>query len=543
MAIPNEVQKTRAVLKSKAADSEMRSTIPHKGKFGLSPRQAQLNHLWSFYTGNCYDARKLDWNGQEHLDQLEHEVVARSGFIPPGFMDGGQSASLPIKFRRPTAPYYLARVIVNRFTGLLFSERRHPKISIPEDPDTEQWVNAFLKATRFWSRWIAARRYGGAMGAVGMGFKFVKGRPVIEVHDPRWSSVEFSDPDTGEVSRFEKRYMFPKEVRNAEGEVEEQWFWYRRVITPEVDIIWPQVALDDGAEPAWESEKLVKTQHNLGFVPVVWVKNTDSQDEHDGVPDCQGIYDVVQSIDALQSQAFRGTIANLDPTLKIKTDGEQGEVRKGSDNALVMGQGDDASYLEITGAGINLALTLAKTLREQALEVSQCVLDTNFSGPARTEVEVKGNFSAMLEAADELREQYGEVGIKKLLQLVLRAARKLDRPVAQAQEDGTTRLVRQVIKLSGDPKLGPDEHEIELNWPPYFEPSVQDGEVAVRSATAAKNGGLIDNKTATKAVAPFFPIEDINAVAEAAAAEAAEADQQMRDAVMQGGGSFGGGPE
>lgn len=532
MPIGNDVSKTRQAVKSNATDSEMSSSVRHNGKFGMSPRQAKLNHLWSYFTGNCYDARKVDWNGQEHLEHLEHEVVARSGFIPPGFTDSGQS--LPIKFRRPTAPYYLARVIVNRFTGLLFSERRHPKISVTDDPETEAWLNAFLKATRFWAKMIAARRYGGAMGSVAIGFKFKNGKPIVEVHDPRWCEVEFDDPDEGTLERFEKRYMFPKEVRNQDGDLEQQWFWYRRVITKEHDTVWPCVRVEDGQEPVWRDEKFHRNEHQLGFVPVVWVKNTESQDEVDGMPDCQGILDQVHAIDTLQSQAFRGTISNLDPTLKIKTDSETGEIRKGSDNALVMGQADDASYIEITGAGIKLAMELAEKTREQALEVAQCVLDTNFSGPARTEAEVKGNFSAMLEAADEFREQYGEAGIKPFLQLVLKAARRLAVPKPMPRQDGTTLLVRQSIKLPGQPTLGTKLGDVDLVWPPYFEPSVQDAEVVVRTATAAKNGGLIDTKTATKTIQPYFPIEDLDAVADAAKKEAEASDSAMREAISQG---------
>ena len=71
-------------------------------RLGLSPRQQELNRLWAWYQCAAYDARRVDWDGKEHLDPIEHEVVARGGYIPPGFYS---AATLPIKFRRPTAPY------------------------------------------------------------------------------------------------------------------------------------------------------------------------------------------------------------------------------------------------------------------------------------------------------------------------------------------------------------------------------------------------------------------------------------------------------
>lgn len=537
MAQPSDPGAATRDLMSSATSSEMRSD--GAGPLGLSPRQQRLNNLWAHYTGNCYDARKLDWNGQEHLDHLEHEVVAQQGFIPPGFVDSGQT--LPLKFRRPTAPYYLVRVIVNRFTGLLFSARRHPKVQVTDDADTEDWLTAFCDATRLWSRFIAARRFGGGMGSAGVGFKFVEGRPHVEVHDPRWCEVEYSDEDNGELSRFEKRYMYPSETRDrATGQLIQGWFWYRRVIDAETDTVWSKVPAEDGEEPVWSKFAAKSVRHGLGFVPVVWIKNTDDPGEVDGTPDAQGIYDLVQAMDSLSSQAHKGALANMDPTLKVRTDDESPDsIGKGSDNALYIGKEDDASYLEITGQGIKLGMELAADHRTKALEVSRCVVDTNFGGPARTEAEVNGNYSTMIEAADELREQWGETGIKRLLHLVLRAARVLETARPVEQEGKPTRITRYVVKLPAKvvdgrrvPRVLGNGTEVELKWPPYFEPSVGDGLTATQAATQARQAHLIDAETATRAVAPYYGVEDVAKVVKAAQEEAAAEAGGVRSGVM-----------
>ena len=207
-----------------AAAREMVYQVPGKGEFkdtatdptavgaaqlGLSPRQMALNRLWSFYRCSQYESRSIDWNGNEHLDHLEHEVVAQSNSIPPGFHDSGQQ--MPLKFRRPDAPYHMTKVVVNRFTGLLFSQKRHPTVTVPDDPETEDWLQGFAEVTRLWPRMIQARAYGGAMGSVGAGFKFVEGKPVFEIHDPRWCEPTFEDRlDSDTVIRLEKRYMYPE---------------------------------------------------------------------------------------------------------------------------------------------------------------------------------------------------------------------------------------------------------------------------------------------------------------------------------------------
>ena len=206
---------------------------------GLSPRQLELDHLWRYYRCANYENRRVDWNGQERLGKIEHEMVATSGFMPAGFYDAGQT--LPHKFRKPTAPYYLGRVIVDRFTSLLFSAKRHPKIQCVGDPLTEDWLSAFVEESRLWAQMLQARKYGGAMGSVALGFVVTNGKPKIEVHDPRWCTPTFLDRGEMILSSFEKRYQFKEDERDEEGKWREVWYWYRRVIDDKSDVVWPKV--------------------------------------------------------------------------------------------------------------------------------------------------------------------------------------------------------------------------------------------------------------------------------------------------------------
>src|SRR5690242_9439502 len=91
----------------------------------MSVRQQELDLLWRFYRCANYDDRQLNWDGSQHVPRVEqNSYVATAGYSPPGFYDAGQTS--PLATRRPNAPYYLDKVIVDRFTGLMFSERRHP---------------------------------------------------------------------------------------------------------------------------------------------------------------------------------------------------------------------------------------------------------------------------------------------------------------------------------------------------------------------------------------------------------------------------------
>lgn len=542
---PNPSQASAMVYNMPISSEAKEESSEYTGSSGLSQRQLCLSNLWAYYACSCYDKCKLDWEGKENLEPLDNEVVAQSGMIPPGYNDVG-GTTLPLKFRKPTAPYYLVRVVVNRFTGLLFSQKRSPKIKVLDDPNTEDWLNQFAKESLLWSQMILARTYGGAMGSVGIGFKFKNGKPIVEVHDPRWSIPVFDDEESGELESFEKRFMFPDETRDPDtGQWVQGDFWYRRLITKMTDTIWPRVPVDGNNEPDWDDPAYTKVEveHNLGFVPVVWVQNHVLQGSIDGWTDAEGIYDMTESGDRLRAQAERGTVANCDPTLVLATDAEWEGVRKGSDNALQVEKGGEAAYLEIAGTGPETALKMAAVYRALSLEVAQCVLDTNFTGPARTEEEVKSNYSSMYECADKLRVQYGTKGVTRLLELVLKAARKLATPVSVEKGEGITEVQMQTVELQ--PKLNKAEDGtvtktersigegeiVELNWPTYTEASKEDTIKAVQSAAQAKTTGLVDSETATRHVAPYFQVENVADVVEKAAEEEEKLRTGMADRI------------
>lgn len=521
-------------------------------RVGLSPRQQELNRLWSYYKCRSYDARQWEFDGSKHVEHLEHESIASAGFIPPGFIDVGGSM-LPLRFRRPSSPYALIRVIVNRFTGLLFSEKRHPKISIPGDTDSEEYVAQLAEVGRLWPTMMQARAHGGATGTVPVGFSFVEGRLRFEVHDPIWTTPIFLDRASLLLKAIDKRYIFPSEVRNPEtGKWEIVPMWYRRVIDQRTDTVYVTVPVEEGEEPEWQPNPDLTVEHNFGFCPVVWIQNLPVSGEIDGEPDCEGIFELNSQIDILNSSADRAVTANMDPTLVIATDAEMGGIRKGGDNAIKLPSGGSANYLEIAGGGIKSAQELAKERREQALEVAQCVLEGGDGPVAQTATEIERRYSSMLSKADMLREQYGERGVKPLMDMVIRAIGTLSKP--KPGVDPVTKmpfLMRQTVyvppkiepaTLPGQPptrverKLGPGPHIIELKWPGYFEPTLQDTNTAVQAAGGAKTAGLIDDETATKFVAPYLGIEDVAATVAKMQNAALSQQNQLEQMALAGGG-------
>lgn len=525
-------------------------------RLGMSQRQQNLNRLWAWYRCSNYQARSMDWDGRKVLEPLDIEAIASRGFIPPGFVDSGQS--MPIKFRRPSAPYALVKVIVDRFTGLLFSEHQHPDVDVEGDWQTEEYLRGLADVSRLWQTMIRARSMGGAMGTACVGFQFVEGKPVIEVHDPRWVKPDFIDRATFKLRSIDKRYMYPEEVRDpATGRYETVNFWYRRYIDEQKDILFKPCEVGTGQEPAWEVAREV--QHGFGFCPVVWTQNLPVEDDIDGDSDCHGVYDMVEAIDALIAQANRGIIANCDPTLVITSKAELGsEIRKGSDNAIKMPEGN-VHYLEMSGSGPKAALDLAETLRKYVLEVAQCVLEHPDTG-GKTATEIERSYASMLAKADVLREQYGERCVKPLLEMMLKAARTLEEPrpqmVEQMGPDGQP-VQQQVLlrqKLTLPPVYEKDEAgqqvvrervmgpggTLTLKWPGYFQPALGDVNQAVQAAVGALSGGIVDDETAVKFIAPYFKVDDAMALVDKVRAAKEQASGGAMTPAAEGlGGGFG----
>lgn len=277
----------------------------------LTERQKELNEYWAYYKVAEHDAKGTDWAGRPLMRREMRDMISRQRYIPPGFVDAGGD-TLPMDFRRPAAPLGIIRTIVSRFTGLLFSHKRHPQIGIPGDARTEDYVNGLLEYGGFWSTAMLFRNQGGAMGSACFGFKFVNSNCVFEALDPRWCTPEFVGQGYQELSKLTIQYTYAKEEYDEIAEKHKRvWYWYRRVIDTETDTLWvPVKCKEHGKEPPWDYIKKNTIQHGFGEVPYEWVQNTQSDDDVDGDPDAVGCYDMVRVVDQLLSEVWSGTIAN-----------------------------------------------------------------------------------------------------------------------------------------------------------------------------------------------------------------------------------------
>lgn len=532
------------------AGPAMEEVSTARDALGMSPRQQVLDKYWSHYRCDQYAARSVNWDGSKHMGMIERDTVALAGYVPPGFYVANAPDTLPIALRRPTSPYHLVKVVVDRFTGMLFSKKRHPKIAVDGDSKTEDFLNTVAEQGRLWPTMMRARAHGGGMGTAVVGFKLISGRPRFEVFDPRWCHPKFLDRSELVLDSLDYRYIFTREVRTREGDWHELSYWYRRIISRDSDTVYAPRLVEDVQAGDNDWKPMNQVPHGLGFCPVTWIQNTPNETDLDGDPDCMGILEMAEAIDRLNSQNERGTLANADPTPVIASDKEMGAISKGYGVAIKVGKGEGATMLESSGVGLKMSKELREDYREMACEVAGVVL--RMPDRVMTATEVERLLEPMVNRADMLREQYGEMGVKRLLNMVCVAAKRLGTPRI-VQGGGTVRNVivvpDRIVRAEGSNEvkriprgIGEGPYITDLVWPSYYEPGSDDAGKAVTAATSAQGSGLIDHQTAVRYAAPFFGVEDVRSmvanVRRERAAEQAELERMSVTPAAQDGGDI-----
>lgn len=484
-----------------------------------SERYRMLDRKATYYTCTQHDFKKHDFDGRAMPEG--NPLLGQ-----PNLASVQSDWYVPLRMRRPSAPYRLARVIVDSFTNLVFGYQRWPTIRVPGDSDAEEFVRALVDESGLRTLMIRARTIGGSTGSVGLSWRFFNGKPIVQAHQPRsiyiheWEDIDRLIPaHVIEIYKFSRNEWDPQKQKFVIN-----WYWFRRDWTPKADIAYKEVRFDQATDPDWQIDEEKSHIHGDGFCHFVWIQNlpTENPENIDGNADYEGLYENFDSLDLLHSTLVRGTTLNLDPTLVLKLDPDimqRTGMRKGSDNALVVGETGDAHYMELQGSSVQVGTQLFTKMRESTLEVAQCVVpDPNQIGAAGTSsVALKVVYAPMLGKADILREQY-ERGIADLLTQMLNSARNMDaNPTIEEQENGEMIEQRYVLDLpprlerkdvldeAGEPTGEKEDTFVEqtpgrssritFDWGDYFLPTAQDQQQTATTLSQLVGGGLLSQES------------------------------------------------
>lgn len=501
---------------------------------GETRRFRQINRYEAHYNCLQYAHQPYDWWG---LPADAAETVSPDVQVPIGWNQ--PALNLLARQKRPTCPYNLAKAIVDRFTGLLFSDSRKPDVEVEGDPDTDDFLHACMEQMRFWARWREARAIGGACGSVLVTLHLKAGRFVMQCHNSKHVQILWKDRRALEPLAALIIYRYPQEEFATDpksGEVTTRVveYLYRRIITDQDDTVYKPVKLEPTANLAWQEESTA--EHNLGVFPGVWIQNKPVIEQEDGDPDCQGAWQSFDTIDRLLSQMNKALLLNLDPTLVLNIDPKEllamgGSVRKGSDNALYVGAQGDAKYLEMIASGVEAGHKLVDRLKQNALDVTRCVLadSEKLSGAAQSAKAMEYIYAPMLEQADEFRSQWGDCGVIPILRLAEKMARKFHGVEVQQGDKTVVTELDLPKRADGSPRvLGPGGW-IRLKWGAYFSPTETDKQMQVTTIISAKTSELIDSETAINQAAPIFGVQDASAMLDKIEKQKADEAAQMFD--------------
>lgn len=478
-----------------------------RGQFILnSQRFRVLDRKQSYFDCTQHDQKGYDFDGRIINTDTGSGVQAGQPLI-------GESASwaVPLKLRRPSKPYRLARVITNSFTARLFGDQRFPTLNVPMDPKTQDYVQTISTVANLPIRMIQARNMGGSTGTACMSWAYIDGKPRVRVHNPKFCYVhEWEDRDEFIPRHVIECFKYSVEEWNSgKRKLEPVEYWHRRDWLPEADLVFAPCRVERGTAPQWVPDLAKCVQHNDGVAHFVWIQNLPS-DGIDGECDYEGLFDNFDTLDVMASVLSRGAVLNLDPTLVLKVDPDaiNDTVLKGSGNALKVGTDGDAKYLELVGSSITVGINLFNRDRETTLEVAQCVLPDpdKIAAAGTSSIAMKIIYTPMLGKSDILREQYGS-GLRRLLEPALVVAQKASRTrviyldpetLQEKEEYRVPVLPPKVVKTigpDGEPsvKLTPREPGVgtlvELTWGPYFQATPQDRQIT---------GGMLFQATGQK---------------------------------------------
>lgn len=435
--------------------------------------------------------------------------------LPNEFHDErtGGGEYVPLRMRRPSVRYPLARIVVDDSLSLVFGEGHFPAID-SEDRDVRQLLGDIAREARL-NQVMLEAGLRGSVGSAAILMRVLKGRVFYRVLDTKYLTPvwDLSAPD--ELVMVTEQYKVRGSVLLAQGyDVPEPSsdYWFMRRWDREREIWFKPWLVSRPQRPAVDEKRSVR--HRLGFVPVVWIRNLPGGDEIDGACTFRPAVETSIEIDYQLSQAGRGLKYSSDPTLLIREPAmPDGDVIKGGGNALVVGEKGDAKLLQIDGNATNAVIEYVRMLRELALEG----VHGNRSSADRIAAAQSGRALELMNQgliwlADNLRVTYGD-GMLQLARMVLRASERF------------ALRVNGVEAGAVDPRA-----VVGLKWPAWYAATSDDRAKDAATLRTLIDSGQISRETAVKTIAGTYDIADVGAEMARIAADRADSETQAESA-------------
>lgn len=443
-----------------------------------SRREARLTILQMFLDGSIYDN------------------------LPPFYQEytGGTGAYVKLCNRRPSVLYHLCKIIVNESVGMLFGEGHFPQVKCNEaHSETEKFLTHINNVSKIRQTMLNAA-YVGSVGSVCVVIKVLNGKfyfdvlntkhltPIFDQFEPekliKLHDIKKSDGAT----LIAQGYEISEENKNKLFYVEREW-------TLDREIYYKPYLCDKRDSIDKEEDSNRSSDHNLGFVPAVWIQNLPKSHHIDGDCTFEAAIDISIEIDYHLSQIGRGLYYNSDPLLVIKDPSTiNGQQFIKNQNALQLDEKGEAYYVEINGNSVSAVLDYIKVLREYGLEAVR----GNRSSPDKLHAAQSGRALEMMNhplitLVDEMRLTYGENGLLSIYRICLDIYHSGEFEI----NDG-----------GFSPESDTCGDHLSLFWQAWYPSTGRDKLEEAQSVAIYRQNGLLSQETAIDYISEEYGIED-----------------------------------
>jgi hypothetical protein len=437
-------------------------------------RDSRLEHFDAYYENRQYDSLP-SWDQAQDAN--------------------GQHIS--VRKRKPRLKVPFAKTLAQRLTAKLVGESVFPSFVIPDSPDDTEFIKAVVRESNIKNALIEPVRRMVNTGSVFIRFYIVAGTIKLE-----WFSSKYCYPTfqpNGELESVTIKYLFSDpEEKDENGNPKRKWF--RMDLGRDAEILFDNPEYKEDQEP--EFNEVERVEHGLGFVQGEWGRIGDTSGEDDSIDGyglCCDLHDFIDELNYSLSQSSQAVGYNQDPQLTIKgmDEEEMASLIRSVTKSWNLGRNGEASFLEAGMEGVKVAMELRDKVRLNIQDLTRIVLldPEKIVGSAQSAKAMEVLHGPLKELVDELR----PIIARLMKNLVL----KMAVAILAADRQG----IETPIILP--PGYVPTSLNLELDWPPIFQQTMEDLQKKVGIASQAKNSGLISPETALRYIAKDFGIENI----------------------------------
>lgn len=433
----------------------------------------------------------------DRLEMLDSYYELRQYGEKPAWdtFEGANGEYIPVRKRAPRFNFAYAKNLSQRVASKLLGKRVFPAFKVQDAPDDEALIQAVVREAKLKARLLEPIRRCLNTGSVFVRFYIEEAAYKVE-----WFHAKHCYPifqGNGQLELLRVQYVY---VDNADkdslGRPKKKWF--------RMDLGMDSEILYDNPEYKPEEEEpifqvVAEVDHGLGFVQGTWMRTCELPKSPDGYSLIEDVLGFIDEMNYSLSQSSQALAYNQDPQLLIKgmDEEEMDSLIKSSSKSWNMGREGEASYLEADLTGVQRAMELRDKIRVSISEISRVVLidPEKAVGNAQSAKAMETLYEPLVELIEELREPIGDCVKELVLKMTI----------------STLMAARQGIPVPIEmpPGFMPTSLQVDLEWPPIFQQTMEDLQRKVSVAASAKNGLMISPETAMRFVHKDFNVENL----------------------------------